>query len=80
MKSNELLYDHYYTIETKKDFIDGHIFCTIAEAEEIEQELKKAFPKARHLSVSYGGDYDYTTEAGQMTAAEVADSIIMELR
>lgn len=69
-------YDHYYYVQTRKDFTEGHIFCTQREAEEIEAEIKALLPKAT-VSVDFGGEYDYTTEDGTHTTT-IAVSIAGE--
>ena len=69
--------DHYYSIEGEGEFEEGHIFCTPAEAQEIESILKAKFPEPDfNVEVEGGGEYDYSTEG--MTAADIAADIIAD--
>jgi hypothetical protein len=68
-------YDHYYSIEGDGEFEEGHIFCTIAEGERLQNLISAEMPDYVTVTIEPGGEYDYTTEDGT-SAEDVADDIV----
>lgn len=65
--------DHYYSLQAGGEYEEGHIFCTIAEGERIQTQLRIGLPGVE-VYVEPGGEYDYTTE--QSDAETISASII----